>query len=135
MLLWNGVVAVTSYSRQIGLKNLDREEVSTKFKYLRNTIGHKLPTHNKIGMGVVNRKKVSIQGFWHNSAELRLPPFPHEIELRQRRAEEAGYSKLVDEVGVAGVLRMMQRLMEIQEQTRQNALAKLPRPVRTAATE
>jgi hypothetical protein len=126
---------VTGYSRQLELRNMGPDKVAEKFQYLRNALGHKTPTHNKIGMGVVNRKKVSIQGFWHNSAELRFPPFPHEVALRKQRAEEVGFSKLVGEVGISGVVRMMQRLMELQEETRQNALAKLPRPVRTRATE
>jgi hypothetical protein len=126
---------VTGYSRQLGLKNMDKEQVAEKFKYLRNALGHKTPTHNKVGMGVVNRKRVSVQGYWHNSAELRFPPFPHEVELRKQRAEEVGFSKLVGEVGIAGVVRMMQRLMELQEQARQDALAKLPKPVITPATE
>jgi hypothetical protein len=126
---------VTGYARQLNLRNHDRASVAERFQYLRDSIGQKLPTHNAVGMGVVNRKKVSVQGFWVNSPELGMPALPQEIELRERREREYGLAKLVDEVGVAGIIRLTERLLLAQREARETALAALPKKVRTRATE
>lgn len=86
-------------------------------------------------MGVVNRKKVSVQGFWTNSPDLRFPPQPQEIALRARRKRDYGLARMVDEVGMAGVVRVTQRLLEVQRRTKEEALAAMPKVERVRATE
>jgi hypothetical protein len=114
---------------------LDAEKVRARIQYLRDTIGQKLPTHNKVGMGVVGRKRISIQGFWHNSEELRARPIPAEIELRARRNREYSLASVRDELGMAGVIRITQRLLAAQDEAQANALAAMPKVERTRATE
>lgn len=127
--------AVTGYARQLNLRNEDRESVAARLQYLRDSIGHKLPTHNKVGMGIVRPRKVSVQGIWTNSADMRLPAQPGEIELREARARDYGFARMVDEVGLAGVVTITERLLQAQKDAKEAALAALPKKVRTLPTE
>lgn len=129
------VDVATGYARQLDLKNHDRGSVAERFQYLRDSIGQKLPTHNAVGMGVVNRKKVSIQGFWTNSEENVMPTQPFEVELRNQRAKDYGLGELVKEVGFAGVVQITDGLRRAQREAKERALAALPKKVKTPATE
>lgn len=126
---------MTGYARQLELRNSDRDSVRERFGYLRNSIGGRIPTHNSVGTGVVNRKKVSVQGFWVNSPLLTPPPQPQEIELRARRKKDYGLAKMVDEVGIAGVVRITERLIEAHKKGKAEALERLPKKERIRATE
>eukprot|EP00177_Eucheuma_denticulatum_P007331 GFKZ01013344.1.p1 GENE.GFKZ01013344.1~~GFKZ01013344.1.p1 ORF type:complete len:131 (-),score=20.59 GFKZ01013344.1:42-434(-) len=117
----------TGYERAIGLKNKDAEEIDKTFTYLRNTLGRKVPKHNQISIGVVGRKHVSVQGFWRNSASLQVKELPAVIERRQKRQEEYGLQKLFDEMGMAGVTRVTQKLLERQKMAKEKALAAEPK--------
>lgn len=106
-----------------------------RMQYLRDTIGQKIPAHNKVSMGVVRPRTVSVQGIWHNAPDNRLPAQPQEIELRAARARDYGLARMIDEVGLAGVVTITQRLLQAQEDARAAALDAMPKKVRTLPTE
>lgn len=127
--------AVTGYARQLPLRNEDRDSVVARMQYLRDTIGQKIPAHNKVSIGVVRPRAVSVQGVWQNAPDNRLPLQPHELELRAARARDYGFARMVDEVGLAGVVTITQRLLQAQDDAKAAALAALPKKVRTLPTE
>lgn len=124
---------VTGYSKSLGLKNLDKENVASRIQYLRDTLGQKTPKHGQ--MGFVQRKHVSVQGFWRNTADLRLCPLPEQVELRERRQREHGFEKMVNEYGLAGIVMITKKLLERQEAAKAAALAKEPKVEKVHATE
>lgn len=126
---------VTGYERYITLKNLDPEKIDKVFTYLRNTLGRKMPKHNEISIGVVEKKRTSIQGFWRNSRELTEKELPEVTQLRERRRKEHGLQGMIDEVGITGVVRITQKLLERQEMAKQAALAAEPKVEKVRATE
>lgn len=126
---------ITGYERYITLKNLDPEKISEVFTYLRNTLGRKVPKHNEVSIGVVERSHVSVQGFWRNSPSLKDRELPEVTALRERRRKEHGLQDMIDEVGMTGVVRITQRLLERQELAKQEALAAEPKVEKVRATE
>lgn len=129
------VRTVTGYERCIGLKNLDPKRVEEVFTYLRNTLGRKVPRHNEISIGVVESRNVSVQGFWRNSPSSRDVELPETVERRERRRAEYGLQDVIDELGVPGVIRITQKLLEKQELAKARALAAEPAVERVCATE
>lgn len=125
----------TGYERTIGLKNKDVETIDKTFTYLRNTLGRKVPKHNEISIGVVEVENVSVQGFWRNSASLQPKELPETTELRHRRQAEYGLQKLFEEVGVTGVARITEKLLERQKLAQERALAAEPKKERVMPTE
>ena len=103
--------------------------------YLRNTLGQKTPRHSHVSRDVVKTKRVSIQGFWHNSADPRLPPLPEEVEDRKQLSRQVGFHKLKEEVGLHGITEIVQTLLAKQEKRKQLALAAIPKPQRILPTE
>jgi hypothetical protein len=126
---------VTGYARQLNLRKEDRLGVAERVQYLRDSIGQKLPTHNKVGMGIVRPRVLSVQGIWTNGPDLRPKPQSHEVALRAARARDYGLARLVDEVGLAGVVTITQRLLQAQHEAKEAALAALPKIVRTLPSE
>lgn len=113
--------------------NMDKETVAQRIQYLRDTLGRKTPKHNH--MGFVERDFVSVQGFWRNSADLRRRPLPIEIETRERRGNDHGLDKVMDEIGLEGVATVLNKLRERQRLAHERALAKLPVKERVLPTE
>lgn len=94
-----------------------------------------MPKHNEVSIGVVEKKRISIQGFWRNSPTLSEKELPEVTQLRERRRKEHGLQNMIDEVGIAGVIRITQKLLEKQEMAKQAALAAEPKVERVRATE
>lgn len=94
-----------------------------------------MPTHNDIGIGVVEQSNVSVQGIWRNSATLRDKELPETVELREKRRAKYGLQNTIDDIGVAGVIRITQKLLEKQALAKQAALAAEPKVEVIRATE
>eukprot|EP00171_Calliarthron_tuberculosum_P017577 IDg17577t1 len=124
---------ITGYEKNLALKNLTKDDVEARVQYLRNSLGCKTPPHNRLWK--VERDFVSVQGFWRNTPELRIPALPEEIELRQRRQQEHGLRKVIDEVGVNGIALVLKKLDERQIAAKAEALAKQPKVERVMPTE
>lgn len=125
--------AVTGYERDLSLKNMSAQAVAERVQYLRDTRGRKTPKHNH--MGFVKREFVSVQGFWRNSGDLRLPALPEDVEKRARRERECGLQGVVDEVGLEGVAVVTRKLLERQAAAKAAAMAKMPKVEKVRATE
>ena len=126
---------VTGYQRVTDLSRLSRSEVLDRFNYLRNSLGQKSPIHSQISEGVIKPRKVSIQGFWHNSRDYRIPALREERIHREEMKNRVGFAKLKDEMGLEGVVRVVERLMEKKELRKREALARLPKKKRVLPTE
>ncbi|CDF39682.1 hypothetical protein CHC_T00009060001 [Chondrus crispus] len=126
---------ITGYERSITLKNLSPEKIGDVFTYLRNTLGRKVPKHNEISIGVVEKNQESVQGFWRNSATLLEKELPEVTQLRERRRQEYGLQSMIDDVGVTGIVRITQKLLERQEMAKQAALDAEPKVEKIRATE
>lgn len=126
---------VNGYLRKLSLKNLDREKIVDRFMYLRNSPGFKMSEHSKISSGVINRGHRSVQGFWHNHRGFYPEPLPEELEMLEKRSSTMSLDRVVAELGLVGVVRITQKLLEAQKNARKEAIAALPKPVRTPATE
>lgn len=120
-----GIISVTDYEKNLALKNLSKGDVEERIQSLRNSLGFKPREHNRMWM--VDREFISVQGFWRNTADLRTPPLPEEIELRKRRQREHGLKQVIDEVGVNGVALVLKKLLERQAAAKAEALAKQPK--------
>lgn len=83
----------------------------------------------------MEQKRVSVQGFWRNSPTLLEKELPEVTELRERRRQEYGLQNVIDEMGVTGVVRITQKLLERQEMAKQAALDAEPKVERVRATE
>lgn len=127
-------VSVTGYKRQRTLANLSQKEVESALQEMRDTLGRKVPRHNAISRGVVERKKLSVQGVWRNLPDPNIE-LPCAVERRQKIRETMRFQDLVDSVGLAGVVDVMQTLLHKQEETRQKEIAKLPTPITIWPTE
>lgn len=125
----------TGYERAIGLKNKDVELIDKTFTYLRNTLGRRVPKHNEISIGVLEVKNVSAQGFWRNSASLQLQELPEITERRTRLRGEYGLQNLFEEMGMTGVIRITEKLLERQKLAQERALAAEPKEERVTPTE
>ncbi len=112
---------------------MTKEEVATRVQYLRDTLGCKTPKHNK--MGFVERDFVSVQGFWRNTADLRLPALPEHVEKRERREREHNFQRVLDEFGITGAAVITKKLLERQAAAHAAAMAKLPKVEKVRATE
>lgn len=106
-----------------------------RFMYLRNSLGQKSPLHSQVSCGVVKPKTLSVQGFWHNSRDWRLPALPEELERRKELEAKLGFRKLKEEVGLQGMVSIVQKLLEKNELRREAALAAMPKPQRVLPTE
>lgn len=126
---------VNGYKRRLSLRNFDREKIMARFMYLRNSLGFKMVPHNRISVGVIHRQRISVQGFWHNSRGYFHRPSPQAVEIFEKRMSTVGLQSIVRDLGFAGVIRMTQKLLDAQRTAREKALAALPVPVRTPATE
>lgn len=126
---------VTGYERCIGLKNSEPKKVREVFSYIRNTLGRKVPIHNDIGIGVVEQSTISVQGFWRNTAALVPKELPETMKLRARRRSEFGLQDTINDVGISGVIRITQKLLEKQALAKQAALDSLPKVEKVRATE
>jgi len=111
---------VTGYERQLGLKNLSRVDVAARFAYLRNTLGRVVPLHRRVRSGVTSSRNRSIQGMWHTPAgDPRVPPLPVEVAARARVAAVGlDADTLVQELGLEGFLRLLDRLAAEKEAAR-----------------
>lgn len=125
----------TGYERQIGLKNKDLETVNDTVAYLRNTLGRKVPQHSEISIGVVEKKKESVQGFWRNSVSFHDRELPETIQKRAERQAEYNLQKMIDDIGMNGVAMVTQKLLERQELAKDRAIAAAPKPSRVLPTE
>lgn len=112
--------SVTGYERQLDLKNRTRADVGARFAYLRNTLGRLVPLHRRVRSGVTSSRNRSIQGMWHNPAgDPRLPPLPVEVAARERLAAEGlDADSLVEELGLEGFMRVLDRLAGEREAAR-----------------
>lgn len=129
----SGTTIVTGYQKNLGLKNLTKEQVAARIQSLRDSLGRKTPVHNRLWK--VERDFVSVQGFRRNTADVRIPPLPAEIECRERRNREHGLQQVLGEVGISGVALTLQKLLARQVAAKEAALAKLPKVERVMPTE
>lgn len=125
--------AVTGYERDLSLKNMDAAAVAKRVQYMRDTLGRKTPKHNH--MGFVQRDFVSVQGFWRNAGDLRMPALPEEVEKRAWCEREHGLQKVIDECGLEGVAVITRKLLERQAAAKAAAMEKLPKVEKVRATE
>lgn len=114
---------------------MDADKVGEVFQSLRDSLGRKTPTHNDVGIGVVEAKKISVQGVWRNTPDLRVIDSIDVRERRQRREEEFGLSKVMDEFGSAGLVLLTQKLLERRAAGHRAALDALPKVERVLPTE
>ena len=114
---------------------MDRKDIVERFAYLRNSLGRPIPKHNEISIGVVERKRVSIQGYWKNSPDTRTPPLREFKERHASLRETHGFQQIVNEFGLSGVVRITQKLLEKQQEAKEKALAALPPKIKIRATE
>lgn len=101
---------------------------------LRDTLGRRVPRHNKISRGVLERKKLSVQGVWRNLPNLNIE-IPGAVERRRKIRETMRFHDLVDRVGFAGVVDIMQTVLQNKEDERLEELAKLPKGEKVWPTE
>lgn len=101
---------------------------------LRDTLGRKVPRHNEISRGVMERKKLSVQGVWRNQPNLNIE-IPGAAERRKKVRETMRFQHLVDQVGYSGVVDIMQTVLQKQEDARLEEIAKLPKPEKVWPTE
>jgi len=64
-----------------------------------------------------------------------MPALPADVAVREQRRRDHGLQKTIDEIGVAGVARVVTKLQERQRAAMEAALAKLPRKERVLPTE
>lgn len=125
---------VTGYQRNRTVKNLDGEGVRAVLQELRDTLGRKVPRHNEISLGVVERKRLSVSGVPRNVPNLNVVP-PDVQERRADIRQRFGFRDLVDDVGLAGVVDVAQEMVAQIERERQTAIDAEPKKVRVAPTE
>ncbi|KAI0559136.1 hypothetical protein FGB62_166g054 [Gracilaria domingensis] len=126
---------VTGYERQRTLKNMSAEEVGETLQLLRDTLGRPVPAHNDVGVGVVEKREVSVQGVWRNRADMNLPETAETLELREKRRQEYSVESVIDKYGMAGLVKMTQDLLENRERMRLAALEAMPKKERVMPTE
>ncbi|CAN8070352.1 unnamed protein product [Agarophyton chilense] len=126
---------VTGYERQRTLKNISAEEVGETLQLLRDTLGRRVPAHNQLGTGVVEKRAVSVQGVWRNRADLNPPETAETLELREKRRQEYSVDSIIEKYGVTGLVKITQSLLENRERMRLAALAAMPKKERVMPTE
>lgn len=114
---------------------MSSKEVQEVLEELRDTLGRRVPKHNEIGIGVVEKKCVSVQGIWRNAPDLWYPELPETAETRERRSQTHGLQTLFDDVGITGVISTTQKLLDREATAKQLALDALPRAERILPTE
>lgn len=111
------------------------EEIGNVLQLIRDTLGRRVPFHNEVGIGVVEKRVVSVQGVWRNRADLNVPETAELKALRAKRSEEYSCHRIIDEFGVEGLVRMTQKLLDRREKNRLQALADMPKKERVMPTE
>lgn len=66
---------------------------------------------------------------------MREKELPEVTQLRERRRQEYGLQSMIDDVGVTGIVRITQKLLERQEMAKQAALDAEPKVENIRATE
>lgn len=126
--------SVTGYKRQRTLKNEDAEVVRSCLQELRDTLGRKVPRHNEISRGVLERKTLSVQGVWRNT----VGGFHDTRRERDRRlalGKTYGLGDILEDIGMTGVVEVTQQLMKEKEEMHQAAIARFPVKKRVRPTE
>lgn len=126
---------VTGYERQRSLKNMSAEEVQEVFQTLRDSLGRKTPTHNEIGIGVVEQKSITVQGVWRNTPDLRTPELLDTKRKREEMMKKFGMQGIIAELGTAGAVCVTQKLLQRRTELHEKALRELPKVERVMPTE
>lgn len=126
--------SVTQYKRQRTLKNMSRKEVSATFQDLRDTLGRKVPRHNEISIGVLERKRLSVQGIWRNARDMD-PDLPKLRVRRERLRQKYRMQDIVDNVGLSGLVEISQKIIAQREEERKAAMDALPKIKKVEPTE
>lgn len=124
---------ITGYEKNLSLKNMDKDDVGSRIQYLRDTLGRKTRKHNQ--MWYVNRDFVSVTGFPVNTREIGLRELPAITKRREQVTEEYGLNKVVYDIGVSGMARVLTKLQDRQAKAKQLALERLPKKDRVLPTE
>ncbi len=124
---------LTGYEKNLSLKNMDKGDVAKRIQLLRNTLGRKTRKHNE--MWYVERDFVSVTGFPVNTKEVGLRELPADVERREEVTAKYEMSKMVDEIGIAGVAKVLTKLKERQAAAKQAALDRLQKKERVLPTE
>lgn len=93
-----------------------------------------MPRHNEISRGVMERKKLSVQGVWRNQPNLNIE-IPGAVERRNKIREKMRFQDLVGQVGYSGVVDIMQSVLQKTEDARLEEIAKLPKVEKVWPTE
>lgn len=114
---------------------MSSEEVAEIFQLLRDTLGRKVPKHNEVSIGVLEKKKQSVQGIWRNPHSLIRELVPDMNKTVERRHKDYGLQVLLDDIGTAGVIRMTQKLLRRRAESDQAIIDALPKKEVVRATE
>ena len=114
---------------------MSSDEVSEIFQLLRNTLGRKVPKHNEISIGVLERKTQHVQGVWRNPHSVLDELIPGMKKTIERRHDTYGLHVLLDDIGTAGVIRMTQKLLKKKAESDQAIIDALPKKEVVRATE
>jgi len=97
------------YRRPLPLRNADKAEVLRRFLELRNTLGHRVPPHNEISIGVVRTQNPSVQGVWKTPRTLYGPRLPRVNGIINENPPE--FRDIVQRLGTFGAYRLLYRIM------------------------
>lgn len=128
------IFLATTYKRQRTLKNLSRNEVREAVQELRDTLGRKVPKHNEISIGVLERPRLSVQGVPRNSATSEAD-LPQLRARRERLRKEYRMQDLVKQVGLTGMVEITQKIIEHRDEHRKALIEAMPKRTKVNPTE
>lgn len=104
------------------------------FQELRDTLGRNVPRHNEISIGVLERKRLSVQGVWRNARDMD-PDLPKLRARRERLSQQFRMQDVVDDVGLSGLVEISQKIIAHRDEERKVAIEALPKFEKVEPTE